>query len=221
MKLSELYTSIQGEGPNVGLPTQFVRFGGCNMRCALWPCDSPYAIFPEYRHEWEDLTWGALVERIPLYPNHICFTGGEPFIQKNLEEVVVVLSNKGFTMDFFTNGSFIIPGEIQTRHNVTIVLDYKLPGSGEAERGLENRRKNFRKLWPKDALKFTVASREDLLAAQLIYKQRASAPQVYVGPVWGKIEAEEVAQFILDEELDWKLNVQTHKFIWDPEARRI
>src|ERR1700704_2587022 len=81
--LSEVYNSIQGEGPNVGQPTTFVRFAGCNMRCPGWPCDTPYAIDPAiWRYESMKASTMWVAEQIlDLKPRHVCFTGGEPFMQ--------------------------------------------------------------------------------------------------------------------------------------------
>ncbi|MHA2264890.1 MAG: 7-carboxy-7-deazaguanine synthase QueE, partial [Candidatus Thorarchaeota archaeon] len=100
MKLSEVYTSVQGEGPRVGVPTTFVRFGGCNLRCPGWGsgslpdgtsvrgCDTIFAVYPEYRSQWESVSVRQLLERIPPEITNVCITGGEPLIQptKDLNE---------------------------------------------------------------------------------------------------------------------------------------
>src|SRR6476469_9634383 len=104
MRISEIYVSTQGEGPNVGKRTCFVRFGGCNLRCAGWPCDTPFAVDPKlYRHTWTQVSPDNLaadiIEECNNDPNiTICFTGGEPLIQKtdDLERLISVLQEQGF-----------------------------------------------------------------------------------------------------------------------------
>ena len=109
MKLLELYTSVQGEGPNVGLPTTFVRFAGCNLRCPGWPCDTPYSIFPEqWKEEFKEVTPADLYLYIKHeVPHHICITGGEPFLQPHAElaELIANLTDSAYTIDIFTNGT--------------------------------------------------------------------------------------------------------------------
>ena len=228
MRLSEIYTSVQGEGPNVGRPTQFVRFAGCNMRCALWPCDSPYAIYPDkYRHEWETIEPYHVIERVFDGVKHICLTGGEPYIQnlKQLSILVEDLLNRGFTFDIFTNGSFSLPKWAIGNPAVTHVLDWKLRGSGEAETRREERENNARfKLSGWDAIKFTVASKEDLLEAeqQWYHLAEVSRAKFYVGKVWeSSITEADVVDYILTNRLPWVLNVQLHKYVWDADAREI
>src|SRR5215831_11620988 len=119
MRLSEIYASLQGEGPRVGLPTIFVRFAGCNLRCPGWPCDTPYAIDPATsRKEWLTRTPHQIAEDISMViatsgATNICFTGGEPFLQpseefhKLLVELVVLA--QGLTFEAFTNGTLEWP----------------------------------------------------------------------------------------------------------------
>src|SRR5580765_3735237 len=109
MRLLELYTTVQGEGPNVGKRTTFVRFAGCNFRCPGWPCDTPYSIEPSiWRKEMTPVEPEELVEKIlKLDPHHICITGGEPLIQPKheMQDFISMLRMEGYTMDLFTNGS--------------------------------------------------------------------------------------------------------------------
>jgi 7-carboxy-7-deazaguanine synthase len=132
------------------------------------------------------------------------------------------LYSEGYTIDYFTNGSFKIPSWIIGSPHSTIVLDYKLPGSGEYNKDSENRYWNVHRMDSRHAIKFTVASEEDLDMASMIWHSIISTDvQVYLGPVWDMMTAARCAEYILERRLPWKLNVQVHKFIWDEKARGI
>lgn len=240
LRLSELYTSMQGEGPLVGIPTQFVRFGGCNMRCPYWgthtlpggevvgACDTPYAVYPQYRNEWTKYDANALFEQLALWPNNICLTGGEPFLQPHseLEAFVLRCKAEGYSVECFTNGTFAFPE--WAVDNIAFVIDWKLSGSGEVldQKQLSNREYNAKKCTSfDDAIKFTVTSIVDLREAVAEYYWLTGDDSVqaefWVGGVWGKITDEEIVKFVQENKLDWRLNIQTHKHVFDPEARGI
>jgi 7-carboxy-7-deazaguanine synthase len=218
MKLSEIYTSIQGEGPNTGKLIQFVRFGGCNMRCPGWPCDTQFAIDPIYRDEWESVQPHEILQRMPPFPRHVCLTGGEPLIQpsKQLEQFVKGFPQGSWRFDLFTNGSQGLPGWAFDQ-DVTVVMDWKLEGSGERTTGLDTRKANARILWSKDAIKFVVCNEDDLDEAREVtdwaYKMGVRA-SLWVGAAWGHMEPPELMEYILKYRLPWKVNVQVHKYIW-------
>src|SRR5262245_9640738 len=113
LRVSEIYPSVQGEGPHVGMQTTFVRFAGCNMRCPGWPCDTPYAIFPRlFKDDSTFMEVGDIMNKVvELVPRHICITGGEPTIQNKseLSELGEILLVEGFTIDLFTNGTRTFP----------------------------------------------------------------------------------------------------------------
>lgn len=164
---------------------------------------------------------------------NICFTGGEVFLQpaQDLESALDLLQSatRGADTEVFTNGSQEITRTMRTLFN-TIVLDKKLPGSGELyDKGDEdiNLSRNLRQLTGRDAIKFTIASAEDFESAREWWNSYMSLenahfgiPMFFAGVVWGKMKEEELAAMILEAGLPWNLNVQMHKFIWDPEARR-
>jgi|SRR5689334_11601729 len=234
MNLSEIYVSTQGESVHVGLPTIFLRFAGCNLKCPGWPCDSQHAIDPAlYRHEWQIRGEEQIFEEIMSLANetganNVCFTGGEPFLQNNdhLRHLARMLHAESMQMEVFTNGTLLWPDwAIYTFR--TITMDWKLAGSGEKIDPLGVPMENAKRLSAKDALKFTVASQEDLQEAMrnwLTFWQfispKLGSPPVYVGPVWDKIEPAEIVEFVLSNKLPWKLNLQVHKYIWDPDKRR-
>jgi|ERR1700691_334993 len=230
LRLLEHYYSTQGEGPRVGVPTQFVRFAGCNLRCPKWPCDTPYAIEPKlYRAEQNTVEPGELFRDITALcmqtgAGNVCLTGGEPLLQNNdaLEELVLLLREAGFSIEMFSNGTFkystYLVGE------VGIIMDWKLPGSGDSQMFNDTVHNNAVQLRDngRHAFKFTIAGEDDLLKARQVYQveelQYALCP-TYVGPVWGKIDPAVIVDFIRFNRLDWRLNLQVHKYVWSPEAR--
>jgi 7-carboxy-7-deazaguanine synthase len=234
MRLLELYTTVQGEGPNVGKPTTFVRFAGCNMRCPGWPCDTPYSIYPEiWRKEAEEVDPKELFLRVKgESPMHICVTGGEPLLQnrKELTEFFWFLHHNMYSVDIFTNGSRPIKadGVNYLFDNITFVMDWKLPGSGEHENFLPQRRLNLGLLRSKDAVKLVIKDNNDLRWAEKYIEGWHYDPstridaQVYVGAAWGEMAEADLVRWLTEKGYSWvKLNVQVHKFIFDPNARRI
>jgi len=228
LRLSEVYTSVQGEGPNTGTLEQFIRFGGCNMRCPGWPCDTQYAIDPEFRDEWEKVSVTDVLADVQAYPKHVCITGGEPLIQKSdqMEALGYELLQRHYKIDLFTNGSRPMPNWVSSLE-ATIIMDWKLPGSGEAESFLEQRRLNLFRLGMKDAIKFVVMDEDDFRYAiniwNDIYAQMGQPPfQVYVGKVWdGKLDDQAIIDLLRRTRLPWKVNVQVHKYIWEPTLRGV
>jgi 7-carboxy-7-deazaguanine synthase len=234
-RLSEVYSSVQGEGPRVGEPTIFVRFAGCNLRCSGWPCDTPHAIDPaRFRDEWETVPYGQVVTRVVEAggPNfNVCFTGGEPFLQPkdDLHLLVTALMEEGYTVfEAFTNGTIELPDWVQ--EYIYVVMDWKLSGSGEVNDDL--RAKNFMKLDSQDAIKFTIKDHNDFEEAYSLwralqvlmdqtYRLSWERPEFFYGPVWGAIEPAQLVEWGLKAEVPWRLNLQMHNFIWDREKRGI
>ena len=221
LRVSEVYTSIQGEGPNVGKPTQFVRFGGCNLRCPGWPCDTQHAIDPQYRNEWERHTPESLLELVDDWPKRVTLTGGEPFLQQKdaLDGFIHGLSMRGYEIDCFTNGTLEWP--ICARNfGMQMILDWKLPGSGEDH--LDHQRAvNWRSEFD-TYVKFTIADEEDYVkAGDIASRHGIPYKRIYLGVAWGRLKESELAEWIFRDELDVKLNVQVHNYIWDREQRGI
>lgn len=228
-RVSEIYPSIQGEGLNVGTPTLFVRFGGCNLRCPGWPCDTPYAIDPKlYRDEWKRYTIPQLRDEIVAEHrvSNICFTGGEPFLQPRdeLETLVDLLWGERRTLECFSNGT--LPYNQYIADRVTFCMDWKLPSSGE-DPFAEKRIKNLAilaKSTGSHAVKFVISDEDDYKLAQQLWEDHVDGWRnitTYAGVVWGRMEEKELADRIIREGLPWKLNVQTHNYIWDRTQRGI
>ena len=227
MRLSELYNSTQGEGPRVGLPTTFVRFGGCNLRCPSWPCDSPYAIFPkEYRNEWQTITAEELSDKIvelTVPGSNVCLTGGEPWLQSHeeLKWLINYLEPSDRHIECFSNATIEIPSWVFEHTQIQFVFDHKLRGSGEKSLNTEIIERNIRRAVEggQGVVKFTIADWDDFSEAVAKYERLeeliGETPTVYAGVVWGKVTEAQLAQWIQESDLyNWHLNVQVHKYIY-------
>jgi 7-carboxy-7-deazaguanine synthase len=232
LRTVEVYSSYQGEGPQTGEPTTFVRFAGCNLKCPLWPCDTQHAIDPKIfgktQVEWTPMALANFVDS--LKNQNVCLTGGEVFLQhpSDLQVFVDRLVRNSHVVEVFTNGTLPVPAVFTDGLIDSFILDYKLPGSGEllesdprTEKYNKNRNHLLDALGQADAVKFTIANSVDFQRALEVYekylKDVEDSPQVYAGVVWGKLETHELVTWMQTHDLSWKLNVQTHKFIWHPD----
>ena len=209
VKLTETFVSIQGEADTVGWPTLFIRLTGCPLRCSY--CDTQYAF---YGGEWRtveellDVARGSGVR-------HVCVTGGEPLAQKSCLALLVALCDAGFSVSLETSGAMDVAG-VDPR--VSRVVDLKTPGSGEHER---NRLANLEVLTARDQLKVVVCSRADYEWARDLLRNSAPLPcQVLVSPSWAQLEPRELAEWILADRLDVRLQAQLHKILWGNEPGR-
>lgn len=226
LRLNEHYVSFQGEGPNVGKLTQFVRFSGCNMRCPGWPCDTPHAVHP---HLWKDDPKKSAIEVADQIgqmfhetgARHICLTGGEPMLQNPdyLRAMIMRVrlhSVPRATFDMFSNGSFLYPSWLLQDPSIDIVMDWKLPGSGEENTKLEEREANLRQLRQHDAVKFVCVDEADMRYAFGVYNdlKHVFRGKWYVGAAWDSLTASTIMKFVADNRLPWILNVQVHKYLF-------
>jgi 7-carboxy-7-deazaguanine synthase len=228
LRLLEHYTAPQGEGPRVGIMSQFVRFAGCNLKCKGWPCDTPQAIKPEIFEKEQELVSASDVAPAIVKMHHdtgarnIVFTGGEPLIQNQKELAVLVDVMKGyFDFEVFTNGTRPISEELAEM--CTFVMDWKLPGSGEDPNN-SVRLDNLEKLDnPNNAVKFVIATVGDLAMAQHLYEThlRRSQVEVYVGAAWCLYSNEHIVEFVKAHKLPWRLNVQVHNYLFGAHRRFI
>ena len=209
VKLTETFVSIQGEADSVGWPTFFVRLTGCPLRCVY--CDTQYAF---HGGEWQEV--GAVVEAARASGvRHVCVTGGEPLAQKTCLELLAALCDAGVEVSLETSGAMDV-APVDPR--VSRVVDLKTPGSGEAAR---NRMANLDVLGARDQLKVVVCSREDYeWARELLRARGMPACQVLMSPGWGQVEPRALAEWILADRLDVRLQVQLHKYLWDDARGR-
>lgn len=202
--VNEIYESIQGEGPEQGLPVIIVRLTGCNLRCSY--CDSAFSFF-----EGERLGLDRLLERAGGFKaRRVLVTGGEPMVQGGTPTLCEALLDKGKKVSLETNGSFSLAG---LPPQVVKVVDVKLPDSGcegsfntEVLSGIDE----------KDALKFVCASRKDYEYARSFIAEASGkvSAQIFFMPVWNSLDPAELAGWIIEDGLEARIQVQLHKIIW-------
>jgi len=204
LRVTEIFHSIQGESGRVGLPTVFVRLTGCPLRC-VW-CDTDYAF-----SGGESIAIGEVLQRVAGYRcATVCVTGGEPLAQKNCLPLLTALCDAGLSVSLETSGALDIGG-VDPR--VSRIVDLKAPGSGESAR---NRWENLDLLTGRDELKFVLASREDYDWAVATCQERKLAERcpVLFSPVQGRLDPAQLAQWILDDRLPVRFQLQLHKLLW-------
>lgn len=216
MRVVEKFVSINGEGLRSGELAVFIRFANCNLRCSY--CDTKYSfINPIYTEE--------SIEELVKYVKstgvkNVTLTGGEPLIQNEIKELMIELSNIGNRIEIETNGSINIAPYLNIP-NVTFTLDYKLKGSGmEMYMDLTN----YDLLRKNDVIKFVVSDYDDLEKTKEIIKKYdlINKANCLISPVWGRIEFEEIVNFLKDNKLnDVKMQLQIHKIIWDKDKRGV
>ncbi|MBW3582116.1 MAG: radical SAM protein [Euryarchaeota archaeon] len=219
LHVNEVFTSIQGEGRHIGLPTVFLRTMGCPLRCG-W-CDTEYSF-----HEGGWVAWGDLVAQIEAPGvRRLCLTGGEPLIQRDAWPLVRHLLEAGWEVSIETSGALVcdeasrIAEDLGTeaRSRLTLSLDVKCPGSGEAKTWKEA---NLTHVTSSDQLKFIVADEADYDYARAWVEAHPGLPcDVWFHPVGGTDGTllTSLAERILADHLDVRLGVQLHKLVWGAE----
>jgi 7-carboxy-7-deazaguanine synthase len=210
VKVTEIFLSIQGEADSVGWPTVFVRLTGCPLRCQY--CDTEYAF---YGGEWFSLQ--ATLERVASFKTQrVCVTGGEPLAQKSCIELLRRLCDAGYRVSLETSGAIDV-SKVDPR--VVRVVDIKTPGSREVHR---NRFENLDLLRSDEQVKFVICDRADFEWAreQVRTRRLDERCMVLFSPSSGQLQARDLAQWILDERLPVRLQVQLHKYLWNGEPGR-
>lgn len=210
LRISEIFHSIQGESTRVGLPTIFVRLTGCPLRC-VW-CDTEHAF-----SGGDMLSLDEIVARVGSFDcATVCVTGGEPLAQKNCLPLLSALCDAGFSVSLETSGALDI-GEVDPR--VSRIMDLKAPDSGEAGK---NRWENCALLTARDEIKVVLASRDDYDWAVAASRQRRlfEICPVLFSPVQGQLDPALLAQWIIDDRLPVRFQLQLHKVLWGNEKGR-
>jgi len=206
LRISEIFYSLQGESSTIGMPTLFVRLTGCPLRC-VW-CDTEYAFTGG-----EYIELPALIEKIESYqPQNICITGGEPLAQlKPCLELMKQLCDKGFSVSLETSGSIDVS---RVDNRVCKVMDLKAPDSGEMSKNLY---KNIEHLDKTDEVKFVLMSRKDYDWAkmQLDEYQLSDKTNVIFSPCFGEINERDLADWIINDNLPVRFQIQMHKILWN------
>jgi 7-carboxy-7-deazaguanine synthase len=209
VKVTETFVSIQGEADAVGWPTHFIRLTGCPLRCVY--CDTQYAFYGGQWREVDDLVDAARASGV----RHVCVTGGEPLAQKSCLDLLAALCDAGFDVSLETSGAMDV-ALVDPR--VSRVVDLKTPGSGESTR---NRLESLAVLGPRDQVKVVLCSRSDYEWARDLLQQHAGIRcNVLFSPSWGQLQPRELAEWILADRLDVRLQVQLHKYLWGNEPGR-
>ncbi|MBP5199849.1 MAG: putative 7-carboxy-7-deazaguanine synthase QueE [Schwartzia sp.] len=207
LSVNEIFFSIDGEGKRAGKLAAFIRLAGCNLRCTY--CDTGYAFA-----DGKPMGVKEIAEAVEGWEN-VTVTGGEPLCQ-DIHALLELL--RGHEVNIETNGSVDVTPYHGYPH-VFMTLDYKCPSSGMESSMLE---KNFQTLRPWDVLKFVVGEMEDLRKAQEVCEKYEPRCPVYLSPVFGKIEAKEIVEYMKSARYkNWRLQLQLHKFIWPPDERGV
>ena len=204
LRVNEIFYSLQGETRSSGLPTVFVRLTGCPLRCGY--CDTDYAF-----HEGNWMALPEILTQVASYaPRHVTVTGGEPLAQRASETLLTQLCDAGYDVSLETSGALDISRvDVRTR----IVMDIKTPGSGEDSR---NDAANLPLLKPADEIKFVICDRADYeWSRDYLQRERlAERCEVLFSPVWGRLEARDLAEWVLADRLPVRMQVQLHKLLW-------
>ncbi|MBP3379748.1 MAG: putative 7-carboxy-7-deazaguanine synthase QueE [Ruminococcus sp.] len=214
----EKFVSINGEGRRAGELAVFIRFRRCNLNCSY--CDTRWANAESAAAEMMSAGEIAGYVRSSGVKN-VTLTGGEPLLQQELYRLIEPLMESGCRVEIETNGSLPIDGLCNRKFRPSFTLDYKLPGSGMEQHMLTE---NYEYLTGNDTVKFVAGSRADLeKAAEIIMKYDLMEKcSVYLSPVFGSIDPAEIVDFMAENRLnDIRLQLQLHKFIWDPEKRGV
>ena len=218
-KVVEMFVSINGEGTKCGQLAMFVRFQGCNLKCAY--CDTAWANEADVPFSW--MSADEIYNEIKKSGvRNVTLTGGEPLLREGMEELIeVLLKDQDLEIEVETNGSVSIEPWANIGERLSFTMDYKLPDSGmETKMCLAN----FQYLQAKDTVKFVAGSIDDLKKAQKVIErhQLQGRCHVYLSPVFGKIEPVQIVEFMKEKQLNQvNLQLQLHKMIWDPNERGV
>lgn len=204
LRVHEIFHSLQGESSRIGLPTVFVRLTGCPMRCVY--CDTAYAF-----HGGKSMEIADIMHEVASHgAQYVTVTGGEPLAQKECETLLHELCDAGYDVSLETGGAMDISG-VDPR--VSVILDIKTPGSGEVEK---NRWENLEYLKPKDEIKFVLCDRKDYEWAKTVMAEHdlADKSSILFSPVYQQVNPTELAEWVLQDKLPVRMQVQLHKILW-------
>jgi 7-carboxy-7-deazaguanine synthase len=212
LTVNEIFHSIQGESTYAGRPCVFVRLTACDLRCS-W-CDTPYSFHEGRKRSLEDVLAEVRSYECPL----VEVTGGEPLLQEEVYPLIDALLADGRTVLLETGGH---RSTARVPAPVVAIVDVKCPGSGEAHR---NDWSNLDRLRAHDEVKFVIKDRVDYEYARDVVRQRdlaARAAAVLFSPVHGVLDPKDLSAWVLADRLPVRVQLQVHKYIWDPNTRGV
>jgi 7-carboxy-7-deazaguanine synthase len=204
LKIHEIFHSLQGESTRVGLPTVFVRLTGCPLRCGY--CDTAYAF-----QGGENMSLEQILEKVASFgAKYVTVTGGEPLAQKECIPLLEKLCDAGYSVSLETSGA-MDTSKVDAR--VSVILDIKTPGSGEEKKNLWS---NLDRLKSTDEVKFVLCGREDYDWARQVLAERGIAAKctVLFSPVYSQLNPTDLADWVLQDRLPVRMQVQLHKILW-------
>lgn len=211
LSVTEIYRSIQGESSFAGLPCTLIRVAGCNLRCRY--CDTRYALEPG-----EEMSVAQVLERARTIGQDLVeITGGEPLFQEDTPALAAALLKNGHKVIVETNGSLDIS---LLPDGVIRIMDIKCPSSGENHRIMWE---NVWKLNRRDEVKFVIADRHDYEWARGVIQERfeITKTKVLLSTVFGELPPRNLVEWMLDDRLQARFQLQLHKLIWPREARGV
>ncbi len=210
LQITEIFYSLQGETRTSGFPTVFIRLTGCPLRCHY--CDTEYAFTGG-----KTLELAEIIATVKQYQaKYITVTGGEPLAQKECLTLLTMLCDLDYDVSLETSGAISLNG-IDTR--VCTVMDIKTPASGEADKNLWI---NLKQLKPNDQIKFVICDQDDyhwmktIVDVHDLYRRC----EILVSPSFGEIDHRQLAEWILEDKLPFRYQLQLHKLLWDDEPGR-
>ena len=211
LKVNEIYHSLQGESTYAGLMCVFIRLTGCNLRCTY--CDTEYAFF-----EGKERSVDEIIEDVKRYNCKLVeVTGGEPLMQDECIKLMKKLCNEDFMVMLETAGNMPIK-EVDER--VKIIMDLKCPSSGMMDKNLYE---NVDHLKKDDEVKFVIGNREDYewMKKIIVKYDLQNKCTLLASVVFGTLEPLTLVNWILDDKLEVRYQLQMHKFIWHPETKGV
>ena len=210
LRVTEIFHSIQGESTWAGYPCTFIRLTGCPLRC-VW-CDTEYSFYGGEKMALDELV--AKCDEIGT--NLVEITGGEPLIHRNAFVLARMLLDRGYTVLIETSGAIDVSPLDPRVHKI---MDLKCPGSGEESRNLWS---NLEHLTGRDEIKFVIKDRADYEWARDVVLQRGLAEkkrqgqlrEILFSPVWESVDFQQLAQWVLEDHLPVRYQIQLHKVIW-------
>ena len=210
LRINEIFYSLQGESRTVGLPTIFIRLTGCPLRCNY--CDTEYAFY-----DGKLLSFQQIFDEISQYQSqYITVTGGEPLAQAACIPLLTELCDKGYQVSLETSGALDVS---QVDPRVSKVMDLKTPDSDEADKNLWE---NLNYLTANDQIKFVICSRDDYDWAKTMIDLHGlnETCQLLFSPIHGELTPQDLADWILKDQLPVRFQLQLHKYLWNDEAGR-